>query len=164
MSCPLIVVLPIHNAASLLRREVEDLLELLAETSPEFELIIVDVGSTDDMELAGALAREFPQIRFLRKEPRQSLAALVAEIRAQSGVEVIVHGGLTEVGDLDRMWRQVAKSGSLPAVAKGPKGLTGNLLAQLANWGEQLKTRPSAPPQPRPAKFVAHLRQLAGVG
>lgn len=162
MACPLIVVLPIHNAASLLRREVEDLLETLAETAHDFELLIVDVGSTDDVDLATELAREFPQVRSIRKEPAQSLAALVDEIRGKSGSEVIVHGGLSEVGDLDRMWRVAAKTAALPAtVAKGPKGLTGNLLAHLAAWGEQLRQRVRTGPRLRPASFTAHLRELA---
>ena len=161
MACPLIVILPIHNAASLLRREVENLLETLAETTHQFELLIVDVGSTDDVELATELAREFPQIKSIRKEPSQSLAALVAEIRAKSAAEVIVHGGLTEAGDLDRMWRLAAKANALPALAKGPKGLTGNLLAQLAAWGEQLKHRAKAQTSLRPGSFTAHLRHLA---
>ena len=164
MACPLIVVLPIHNAASLLRREVEHLLETLAETTHQFELLIVDLGSTDDVELATELAREFPQVRSIRKEPSHSLAALVDEIRAKSAAEVIVHGGLTEVGDLDRMWRLAAKAKALPTVAKGPKGLTGNLLAHLAAWGEQLKQRPKAETSHRPGSFTAHLRQLASAG
>jgi hypothetical protein len=164
LACPLIVVLPIHNAASLLRREVEHLLETLAETTDQFELLIVDVGSTDDVELATDLAREFPQVRSIRKEPSQSLAALVDEIRAKSAAEVIVHGGLTEVGDLDRMWRLAATAKALPALAKGPKGLTGNLLAQLAAWGEQVKQRPKATSSIRPGSFTAHLRQLASTG
>lgn len=161
MSCPLIVVLPIHNAASLLRREVEDLLELLSETAASFELLIVDVGSTDDVDLATELAREFPQVRSVRKEPARSLTALIADIRAKSQAEVIVHGGLSEVGDLDRMWRQAANNKTLPIVAKGPKGLSGNLLAQLARWGERLKAKSVRGADARPASFVDHLRQLA---
>jgi glycosyltransferase involved in cell wall biosynthesis len=161
LACPLIVVLPVHNAASLLRREVEHLLETLAEATQQFELFIVDIGSTDDVELAAELAREFPQVRSMRKEPSQSLAALVEEIRAKSAAEVIVHGGLAEVGDLDRMWRLAATAKTLPAVAKGPKGLTGNLLAHLAAWGDQLKQRTKEVSAVRPASFTAHLRQLA---
>ena len=70
----------------------------------------------------------------------------------------------TEVGDLDRMWRLAAQAKALPAVAKGPKGLTGNLLAHLAAWGEQLNQRPKAEPSLRPGSFTAHLRHLAAAG
>ena len=160
MRCPLVVVLPIHNAACWLRRKVEELLEAAAETSHRFELVIVDVGSTDDLELPRELAREFPQVRTIRKEPSQSLAGLIDGIRAKSGGEVIVHGGLSDVGDLDDMWRQAARSPT-PVVAMGPKGLGGNLLAQLAAWGEQLKQPVKDAARLRPASFLAHLRQLA---
>jgi glycosyltransferase involved in cell wall biosynthesis len=164
LSCSLIVVLPIHNAASLLRREVEDLLEVLSETASDFELLIVDVGSTDDVDLAAELAQEFPQVRSIRKDPKQSLTALVDGIRASTKAEVIVHGGLCEVGDLDRMWRHVAKTNIVPALAMGPKGLSGNLLAQLANWGERLRGQKVARHLTRPANFIAHLRELASAG
>ena len=127
----------------------------------DFELVIVDVGSTDDVELATEMARQYPQVRSIRKEPGQSLSGLVAEIKAKSGAEVLVHAGLSEVGDLDRMWRQTFGNSYIPDLAKGPKGLSGSLLAQLAVWGEGLKERAQQLTSLRPASFVAHLRQLA---
>jgi glycosyltransferase involved in cell wall biosynthesis len=161
LGSPLIVVLPIHNAAWTLRQEVEDLLEQVAEVTRDFELLIVDVGSTDDVEVATELARQYPQVRCLRKEPTQSLSGLVAEIRAKTNAEVLVHSGLSEVGDLDRMWRQTFGNRYLPDLAMGPKGLRGNLLAQLAVWGEQLKSGAQGLAGVRPVSFMAHLRQLA---
>jgi hypothetical protein len=164
LACRLIVILPIHNAACWLRRKVEDLLETLAETAAAFELVIVDVCSTDDLDLPGELAREYPQVKNIRKEPSQSLAALIDRIRAESAGEVIVHGGLSEVGDLDDMWREAAKTPDLPTAAAGPKGITGNLLAQLTVWGEQLRRSALDVPSLRPGSFLAHLRQLASAG
>lgn len=161
MASPLIVVLPIHNAAWTLRQEVEELLDQVSEITCDFELLIVDVGSTDDVEVAGDLARQFPQVRMIRKEPTQSLSGLVAEIRAKTQAEVLVHNGLSEVGDLDRMWRQAFGNRHLPDLAKGPKGMSGNLLAQLAAWGESLKSGAKELASLRPASFLAHLRQLA---
>jgi glycosyltransferase involved in cell wall biosynthesis len=161
LGSPLIVVLPIHNAAWTLRQEVEELLEQISEVTRDFELLIVDVGSTDDLELPVELARQYPQVRTMRKEPSQSLSALVAEIKAKTGAEVLVHAGLSEAGDLDRMWRPVIHNKVLPPLAKGPKGLSGGLLAQLAAWGERLKGRARSRAAGRPASFVEHLRQLA---
>ena len=161
MRSPLIVVLPIYNAAWTLRQEVEELLEQISEVTRDFELLIVDVGSTDDVEAAIELARQYPQVRSLRKEPTQSLSGLVGEIKAKSGAEVLVHPGLSEVGDLDRMWRQTFESRHVPDLAKGPKGLSGSLLAQLAVWGDRLKSGAAELAAMRPISFVAHLRQLA---
>jgi glycosyltransferase involved in cell wall biosynthesis len=161
LGSPLIVVLPIHNAAWTLRQEVEELLEQISEVTRDFELLIVDVGSTDDVELASELARQYPQVRTMRKEPTQSLTALVSEIKAKTGAEVLMHAGLSEAGDLDRMWQQVIHNKVLPPLAKGPKGLTGSLLAQLAVWGERLRDRAQGLTSARPMSFVAHLRQLA---
>lgn len=161
MGSSLIVVLPFHNAAWTLRQEVEELLEQVSEVTRDFELLIVDVGSTDDVEVAIELARQYPQVRSLRKEPTQSLSGLVAEIREKTRAEVLVHSGLSEVGDLDRMWRQTFGNSHLPDLAMGPKGLSGGLLAQLAVWGERLKSGAQELAALRPVSFVAHLRQLA---
>lgn len=48
------VIMPVYNRAALLRRAVES---VLAQSMPDFELIIVDDGSTDDsLEVARALS------------------------------------------------------------------------------------------------------------
>jgi glycosyltransferase involved in cell wall biosynthesis len=48
VSISLSFVLPVYNAEATLAREVRHLLDLLAELSVNFELLLIDDGSVDD--------------------------------------------------------------------------------------------------------------------
>ena len=56
------VVIPVNNRAHLLGRAIQS---VVAQSFPDFELIVIDDGSTDDPE-AVATAFSDPRIRFLR--------------------------------------------------------------------------------------------------
>jgi glycosyltransferase involved in cell wall biosynthesis len=63
------VLLPVHNVQSSLTRSVHEILDVLAELTGRFELVIVDEGSTDGTwDVARELAQLYPQIRLLRHE------------------------------------------------------------------------------------------------
>lgn len=65
------VVVPTHDRARLLARAVAS---VLAQTSENFELLIVDDASSDD---TAAVARSFddPRVRYLRQEENRGVAA-----------------------------------------------------------------------------------------
>jgi glycosyltransferase involved in cell wall biosynthesis len=66
------VVLPVHNNAAELSERVADLLEVLSDLTAQFEVLILDNGSTDSTEeVACDLTRHFPQLRLLRQSERQ---------------------------------------------------------------------------------------------
>ncbi len=61
------VIMPVHNRADLVGRAVES---VLSQSFSDFELVIVDDGSSDDLD--GALARfDDPRIRRVRLESNQ---------------------------------------------------------------------------------------------
>lgn len=99
MDTSLTIVLPIHNAESQLRRNVERVLEVAAELTPRFELLIVDDGSTDDsFEIASEIAAEFPQVSVVRSGSRQGLGGTLRDVkRRASGRVVIVHDGVSTI-------------------------------------------------------------------
>ena len=72
------VVIPVHNDAQTLAKRVSELLEILPELTRQFEILIVDNGSTDlTEEVAYDLVRQFPQVRVARKSARQQTAGLL---------------------------------------------------------------------------------------
>jgi glycosyltransferase involved in cell wall biosynthesis len=72
------VLLPVYNARHNLERSVVEILEVLAEISDDFELCVLDDGSTDDSaEVAAELANRYPQIRVIRHPLRLGLAEAI---------------------------------------------------------------------------------------
>jgi hypothetical protein len=89
------VVLTVHNAERTLAHQVSKLLDTLADLAGQFELLIVDDGSTDQTEeIAHELARDYPQLRVAR-QPNQLGADAAAEIAKEktNGEVVILHEG-----------------------------------------------------------------------
>jgi len=77
------VVIPCYNQARFLREAIES---VLAQSHPNFEIIVVDDGSTDDTsEVAGG----YPKVRLLRQE-NQGLAAARNSGLARSEGEYVV--------------------------------------------------------------------------
>lgn len=72
------VLLPVHNAHRKFEHDVVEILDVLAEISDQFELCIVDDGSTDETgEATSLLANRFPQIRVIRHPVRLGLAETI---------------------------------------------------------------------------------------
>lgn len=78
MKSSLTVVLPLHNAQSIIADKVDDLLEHLPELCSQFEIVLVDDGSTDmTVEAAHELSLAFPQVQLIihsaKLGPQESL-------------------------------------------------------------------------------------------
>jgi glycosyltransferase involved in cell wall biosynthesis len=87
------VVLPVHNVEATLARQVRDLLELLDDWNSRFEIVVIDDGSTDRTpECAADLAREYPQLRWVRSGRRQGkYSAIRRGLGLSTGQVVVVH-------------------------------------------------------------------------
>ena len=81
---PVTVLVPVHNAGPYLRPAVDS---VLAQTFADFELILVDDGSSDGcLESVGALRD--PRIRIFRQEQKGAPAALNAGLACARGAVV----------------------------------------------------------------------------
>lgn len=77
------IIVPTYNRKMTLR---QTLAALVARDYPDYEIIVVDDGSTDGT--SGMIAAEFPSVRYMRQSNRGPAAARNAGIRAATG-EVI---------------------------------------------------------------------------
>jgi glycosyltransferase involved in cell wall biosynthesis len=86
----LTVLLPVQDAQATLTETVEEVLDVAAELTDRFELLIIDDGSADaTAEIAHELTRHYPQIRALRHSKPMGRDAAVRTGLAQSQGEVV---------------------------------------------------------------------------
>jgi glycosyltransferase involved in cell wall biosynthesis len=86
------------------------MLDLLPELTHEFDVLIIDDGSTDaTCEVAHDLATQFPQVRFHRQSRRRGAEAALRDglTRTQSDV-VLGHNGepAIDAAEIARLWRR----------------------------------------------------------
>ncbi len=102
-------ILPVRDMQYDLRERVHTILEVLAELTDAFDVLIVDYGSRDETrDVALELEREYPQVRVLdRADCRESLEAMEAGIPATAGEIVFVHDASTPFspGAVRRLWQ-----------------------------------------------------------
>jgi glycosyltransferase involved in cell wall biosynthesis len=93
LNTSLSVLLPVHNREHDLTSEVHELLDVVAELTSDFDLLIIDDGSTDETgEVARELARQYPQINLVRHPRRLGMADAVQTGLKHSRGETIVVG------------------------------------------------------------------------
>jgi glycosyltransferase involved in cell wall biosynthesis len=85
------VLLPVKDAQATLHNDVHVILDAIADSSEQFELLIIDDGSTDaTSEVAHELARHYPQIRMIRHGTPQGREAAIRTGLAWSRGEVVM--------------------------------------------------------------------------
>lgn len=102
-------ILPVRDMQYDLRERVHTILDVLAELTDAFEVLIVDYGSRDETrDVASELEREYPQVRVLdRADCSEAIEAMEAGIPATSGEIVFVHDASTlfSPGAVRRLWQ-----------------------------------------------------------
>ncbi len=93
MSQRLSIILPVYNVETKLDRKVRELLDVVTDLTSDFEVMIVDDGSTDDTEeVSMELDREYPQVQILRHAGRKGpMGAARAGIAGTRGDIVLIH-------------------------------------------------------------------------
>ncbi len=136
MNLPLSILLPVRNVQTTLHSIVHKLIDILPELTQQFELLIVDDGSTDaTCEVAYELARDYPQIQVTRHAVALGWATAVTRQAALArGEFIMIHGGGSlETDDLVGLWRC--------AKALPPPRLPRRAQCNRANRGASICTR-----------------------
>ncbi len=111
MNRSLSVLLPVRNAQSTLSEAVLDLLDVLPELTPRFEILIVDDASPDaTIEVADELAACYPQVAaFCHTVPQGRLAAIATGLEHSSGEILLLQDADCTVAsdEICRMWQAI---------------------------------------------------------
>jgi len=137
------VILPIYNAEATLARHIGQLLDVLPDLTPGFEILVVDDGSTDHTgEIAHELRQQYPQIKIARHAWQRGMAAAVQTGMARScGDIVFVQEDQADISisDIRRLWEMRNDEKLIMARAQSePKPATG-LMERLTRWAAALQ-------------------------
>jgi glycosyltransferase involved in cell wall biosynthesis len=118
------VIWRVHNAQSWLPETTGQILDVVAELTDRFEILIMDDGSTDSTcDVASDLVRRYPQVRLLR-EPVQCGANLSIRhgLRESRGDVVIAHDGesVLDAQEIVRLWRSARSPAPAPKSLRFP--------------------------------------------
>jgi glycosyltransferase involved in cell wall biosynthesis len=143
MTDSLSIIVPVRNVEATLSRQVDELLDLAADLTSDFEILVVDDGSDDQTsDVAGELARRYPQLRTIRQQQaRGREAAVKAGLARARGRTVLVREcAALSTNDLRRLWSLRHNRDLLMARSqKRPGVLDPDLLERLTTWGESLR-------------------------
>jgi glycosyltransferase involved in cell wall biosynthesis len=181
------LILPVFNAERTLAPQLLHLLEIAGEISPQFEVLVIDDGSSDHTcDIADELAREYPQIRVIRHGQPRGMEGITESCYAKAKGDVLMlltPGEAIQLPELKRLWQASQNSemksiNAADAMRTPPalRPLSKALLGRLTQWGTAVTAKSDLPKsvrllpreatnrmnQPnRPANFLAHLRNLA---
>jgi glycosyltransferase involved in cell wall biosynthesis len=135
---PLISVgMPVHNALPFLD---ESIASVLAQTLTDFELVILDDGSTDgSFETLTAWSRRDSRVRILRSEARTGLSRSSNSVVSQCRASIIARMDGDDVSHPDRLrqqWNILENEPSIVAVGTLCDGIdaTGRMVRPRDRW------------------------------
>lgn len=163
MSQSVSFILPVRDMQYKLRDRVQAILEVLAELTDSFDVLIVDYGSRDDTrEVALDLVHEYPQVDLLdRGEGSDLLGAVEAGIYRTRGEIIFVHDSSLPLGvvALQRLWQMrddtdlvMAQSRSTDQATAPMAHLGAGRRADAAGSSIQMIRRIAIPRSARPAE------------
>jgi glycosyltransferase involved in cell wall biosynthesis len=145
------VILPVHNAQSWVFEQSVQILDVVAELTDRFELLLLDDGSTDaTYEVARDLVRRYPQVRLLREPVRRGASLAIRQgLRKSSGDIVVAHSGegAIDAQEIVRLWRSLRSPAPAPKSARHmTKAMSSSPFSRSASvWGSFESSRSAAP-------------------
>ena len=144
MNDSLSIIVPVRNVETTLPEQLGQLLEVLPDLTNQFEIVVVDDGSTDHtVELVRELACEYPQLRLIRHvQPRGMDLAIRTGLQWAQGQTVFVQDSPAchSPTDLRRLWslRHDRQAGQACTQSQ-PGPLPTGLIERLTTWGQSLR-------------------------
>lgn len=179
MKKSLSIVIPVHNVQSSIVAEVDRLLEIVSDLTTDFELMIVDDGSTDRTEeVLYEISCRYPQVRSRRYTPQRGKATAIDLGLAAAAGEVVMIQDMDRkltTEDIQSLWAMhidasVARSGTArrqvqpptlvvpqpakPLLPNDPQPLQQDLLSRLSSWGADISELESLTEISQPAEEV----------
>ena len=144
MNDSLSIILPVRNAEATLAPQVHDLLDLLPDLTTQFEIVVVDDGSTDHtVDLAREMARQYPQLTLIsHSESRGHDNAVKTGLASARGSTLLVQEDRAAISPtmLRRLWSLRHDRGIVMARTQQRPGLIDEeILDRLATWGQALR-------------------------
>jgi dolichol-phosphate mannosyltransferase len=138
------IIVPVRNAELVLPDQLARLLEVSADLTGWFEIVIVDDASTDQtVDVIRGLVSQYPQVRLIRhREPRGTEAAVRTGLQWAQGQTVFVQESAASLSpaDIKRLWSLRHDEQIVMARTGARRGIFDErLLRRLTEWGEQLK-------------------------
>lgn len=135
------VIVPVYNGADVLPTTIAKLTDYLARKFANYELILIDDGSTDESQaLIRATAAKNQNIRFFVHDFNKGQQQTLADgfLAAKNEIAITVDADLPcELGDLERI-AHLAHSGTDLALGQRARNLNRiwwrNLGSRMANW------------------------------
>jgi glycosyltransferase involved in cell wall biosynthesis len=132
------VLLPVFNAQHRLENDVAAILDVLAELTDRFDVLIVDDGSHDDtIEVARQLSIVYPQVSAVRHPLRLGLAEAVETALDQTDGDILFvgdeHSGI-DPDDLRKLWPLRSERGLVMARPPADAVATAPWIAKLLAW------------------------------
>jgi glycosyltransferase involved in cell wall biosynthesis len=146
------VILPVNNAQSWLSEKGAQILDVVAELTDRFELLILDDGSTDaTYDVARELVRRYPQVRLLREPVRHGATlAIRRAFRESRGDIVMAHDGeaALDAQEIVRLWRSLRSPTAAPKSSpRAQKAMGQSPFARAPGIRQSLETSASVAPK-----------------
>lgn len=144
MTRSLSILLPVYNAQPFLEGLVEPLLEIVPDLTHDFEVLLIDNGSTDEtIDAARHLASRYPQLFLLRYErriPREAILDAACALARGDVLFIRDEQAEIDVRAIGKLWRQLE---GRHAVCASPAASTGSPAA--LGWPNDPPARSPAP-------------------